>query len=55
MNLKMNEPSKVKEQYQKSNNLKTRISIHDKYSTNKMGIGNWYFTIYKIESGMKIL
>lgn len=55
MSLKMNEPSKVKEQYQKSDNLKTRISIHDKYSTNKMGIGNWYFTIYKIENGMKIL
>lgn len=55
MSLKMDEPSKVKEQYQKSDNLKTRISIHDKYSTNKMGLGNWYFTIYRIESGMKIL
>ncbi|MBR4083171.1 MAG: class I SAM-dependent methyltransferase [Lachnospiraceae bacterium] len=55
MSLKMNEPSSVKEQYQKSDNLKTRISIHDKYSTNKMGIGNWYFTIYKIENGMKLL
>lgn len=55
MSLKINEPLCVKEQYQKSNNLKTRISIHDKYSTNKMGISNWYFTIYKIESGMKVL
>ena len=55
MSLKMNEPSKVKEQYQKSDNLKTRISIHDKYSTNKMGLGNWYFTIFKIENGMRIL
>ena len=55
MRLKMDEPTKVKEQYQKSDNLKTRISIHDKYSTNKMGLGNWYFTIFEIESGMRIL
>lgn len=55
MGLKMNEPTKVKEQYQKSDNLKTRISIHDKYSTNKMGLGNWYFTIFEIQDGMKIL
>lgn len=55
MSLKMNEPIKVKEQYRKSDNLKTRISIHDKYSTNKMGLGNWYFTIFEIESGMRIL
>ena len=55
MSLKMDEPTKVKEQYQKSDNLKTRISIHDKYSTNKMGLGNWYFTIFEIESGMRIL
>ena len=55
MSLKMNESTKVKEQYQKSDNLKTRISIHDKYSTNKMGLGNWYFTIFEIESGMRIL
>lgn len=55
MSLKINEPLCVKEQYQKSNNLKTRISIHDKYSTNKMGLANWYFTIYKIENGMRVL
>lgn len=55
MRLKINEALSVKEQYQKSGHLKTRISIHDKYSTNKMGISNWYFTIYKIENGMKVL
>lgn len=55
MSLKINETMSVKEQYKKTDNLNTRISIHDKYSTNKMGLANWYFTIYKIESGMKIL
>ena len=55
MSLPMNDPLHVKEQYSKPNNLNTRISIHDKYSTNKMGIANWNFTIYQIESGMKLL
>ena len=45
----------VNKQYANSNNLSTRISIHDKYSTNKMGFGNWIFSNYLIESGMKIL
>lgn len=55
MSLKISEPLSVKEQYMKTDNLKTRISIHDKYSTNKMGMTNWYFTIYQIENGMKVL
>lgn len=55
MSLEINETTSVKEQYKKTDNLNTRISIHDKYSTNKMGLPNWYFTIYKIEDGMKIL
>lgn len=55
MSLKINDSMSVKEQYKKTDNLNTRISIHDKYSTNKMGMSNWYFTIYKIENGMKVL
>ena len=55
MSLKINETMSVKEQYKKTDNLNTRISIHDKYSTNKMGLANWYFTIYKVENGMRIL
>ncbi len=39
----------VKEQYKNSSGLSTRISIHDKYSTNKMGLHNWYFTVMKFE------
>lgn len=51
----LNDTDHVKEQYQKPDGLSTRISIHEKYSTNKMGLSNWYFTVYKIEKGMKIL
>lgn len=32
----INDTSVVKKQYDNSNNLNTRIYIHDKYSTNKM-------------------
>lgn len=51
----LNDTDHVKEQYQKPDGLSTRISIHEKYPTNKMGLSNWYFTVYKIEKGMKIL
>lgn len=36
----MNDMSVVKKQYATANNLIIRISIHDKYSTNKLGFGN---------------
>ena len=32
----INDAAAVKSQYNTSNNLNTRISIHDKYSTNKI-------------------
>ncbi len=34
-------------QYENSDNLNTRISIHDKYSENKIGFGNWIFSNYE--------
>ncbi len=52
---KMNDLSVVKRQYATANNLNTRILIHDKYSTNKMGFGNWIISNYKIDKGMKVL
>ena len=55
MGLSINNTDKVKEQYSKTEGLSTRISIHEKYSTNKMGISNWNFTIYEIKEGMKVL
>lgn len=41
----------VKHQYTNANNLNTRISIHDKYSTNKMGFDNWIVSNYRIDKG----
>ena len=35
---KINTTEYVQKQYQKSDGLNTRISIHEKYSTNKMGL-----------------
>lgn len=52
---KVNDSSVVKRQYATENNLSTRISIHDKYSTNKMGFGNWIVSNYRIEKGAKVL
>ena len=51
----INNQKNVKEQYASANNLNTRISIHQKYSTNKMGFGDWIFSNYKITKGMKVL
>lgn len=51
----INDTSIVKKQYANANNLNTRISIHDKYSTNKMGFGNWIVSNYRIDKGMKVL
>lgn len=51
----INDSEIVKKQYANAANLNTRISIHDKYSTNKTGFGNWIFSNYRIEDGMKVL
>ena len=51
----INNQKTVKEQYANATNLNTRISIHQKYSTNKMGFGNWIFSNYKITKNMKVL
>lgn len=50
-----NNTEAVKEQYKTSNGLDTRISFHDKYSTNRQGYGNWIVSNYDIREGMKVL
>ncbi len=45
----------VETQYKTSDNLNTRISIHEKYSTNKQPFGDWIVSHYNIAPGMKIL
>ena len=42
-------------QYATARNLNTRISIHDKYSVNKTGFGNWIASHYPIAPGDRIL
>lgn len=51
----VNQPDTVQKQYQMTDNLNTRISVHEKYSTNKTGFGNWLFSHYDFSSGNKIL
>ena len=51
----LNDTVIVKRQYSTAKNLNTRISIHDKYSTNKMGFGNWIVSNYRIDKGMNVL
>lgn len=45
----------VKKQYKTAENLKTRISIHEKYSTNHQGFGNWIVEKYEIPENARIL
>ena len=50
-----NNSDEVKEQYRTSKGLDTRISFHEKYSTNKQGYGNWIVSNYGIDDGMTVL
>lgn len=51
----INSHKAVQEQYKSTNNLNTRISIHEKYSVNKLGFGNWLFSHYDLPSGIELL
>lgn len=53
--MSINDKNSVEKQYQTSKNLNARISLHDKYSVNKQGFGNWITEQYIIEDGMKVL
>ena len=50
-----NDSAAVKEQYATSKGLDTRITFHDKYSTNKLGYSPWLISNYDIRKGMKVL
>lgn len=45
----------IEKQYQTTVNLNTRISIHQKYSTNKQPFGDWIMAQYEISPGFRIL
>lgn len=51
----LNRRRTVREQYKTADNLNTRISIHEKYSVNKSGFGNWIFSHYSINPDIRIL
>ena len=42
-------------QYKTADRLNTRISIHEKYSTNPQGFGNWIVSHYDFKPGVKVL
>lgn len=45
----------VERQYSTSVKLDNRISLHEKYSTNKLGWFNWLFSNYDVKQGDSIL
>ena len=51
----INDQSAVKAQYSTAENLTKRMSIHEKYSVNPQGFGNWIVSQYRIEEGMSVL
>jgi ubiquinone/menaquinone biosynthesis C-methylase UbiE len=51
----MNDAAAVKEQYLDSKNLDARMSIHEKYSINKLGYGNWIYQQYHFKEDIRIL
>lgn len=51
----INDSRTVEKQYASSNNLNTRISIHDKYSTNKQGFANWIYSHYEFPQAARVL
>jgi len=52
---KMVEKERLKQMYVDNDTLSTRISLHDKYSVNKYGWGNWVFDQYEFQDNTKIL
>ncbi len=52
---KMQDSDTLKQQYQSAQNLRKRISLHEKYSTNKQGFVNWFFEKFNFFNGCKIL
>lgn len=51
----VNNKEVVRKQYVNSNNLETRISIHEKYSVNKEGFDNWIISHYEFKKGIRVL
>ena len=50
-----NNAEAVKARYATSEGLNTRLSFHDRFSTNKQGYAEWIVSHYDIHDGMKML
>lgn len=51
----MNATDTVQKQYQTTDKLTRRISIHEKYSTNRQGFGPWIVSHYQFPEGARVL
>lgn len=51
----VNDKKAVQRQYENAANLNTRISIHDQYSVNRQGFGNWIVSQMPITEGCRVL
>ena len=52
---RMVDPERLKNMYVKTDTLSTRKGLHDKYSVNKYGFGNWIFDQYAFTENMNVL
>ena len=50
-----NDSAAVKAQYAVPKGLDTRLTFHEKYSTNRQGYGTWLVSNYDIRDGMTVL
>ena len=51
----MTNPEYLEHMYVKADTLTTRIDLHNQYSVNQYGFGNWIFDQYIFSDGMKVL
>ena len=52
---RLDDLSAVRRQYASADRLNTRISIHDRYSTNRQGFGNWIAEHYRFPPAASVL
>jgi len=51
----MTKPERLDKMYVNNDTLSTRIGLHDKYSVNKYGWGNWVFDRYTFAENINVL
>lgn len=50
----MQDEGAMRAQYAKKDGLRTRISLREKYSTNKQGFGSWIASHYRFPAGRRV-